>query len=57
MTPEQEHELEVLYHDALKNINKVYDHPIMAGTPALRSALTEATNALIKLRDLTRTVK
>lgn len=57
MTPEQEKELESHYHDALKHINRVYDHPIMAGTPALRQSLTEATNALIKLRDLTRQVK
>jgi hypothetical protein len=57
MNPIDEQLLESHYHEVLKNINKVYNHPLMAGTPALRANLTEATNALIKLRDLTKVVK
>jgi hypothetical protein len=55
MTPQElETKIETQYHEALKYINKVYNHPLMAGTPGLRNELKNATDSLINLRDLTR---
>lgn len=49
-------EIEDQYHEILKHLNAVSNHPIMRGIPVLQNELRLATEALIKFRKLTREV-
>lgn len=46
--------LEELYHECLKHLNIINNHPVMSAMPNIRQEITLTADNLIKLRDLTR---
>ena len=49
---DKEKELDIIYHDILENLNRVYSHALMRGVPTLQEYLSAAANGVKKLREL-----